>query len=53
MNETDAFVDRALAARLAAEEAVDVAGPQARKILGRRNDAVADVLVGIEPVRGE
>ena len=48
-----AFVDRALAAGLAAVEAVDVAGAQVRDVLGRWHDAKAHVIVGIDAVLGQ
>ena len=53
VDEAGAFVDGALAARLAAEEAVDAADPQARDIFGRRDDAIGHVLLGIEAVHRE
>ena len=40
VDEPGALEDGALAAGLAAEEAIDAADPQARDIFGRWNDAV-------------
>src|SRR5260370_5357925 len=53
VDEARALEHGPLAARFAAERTVDVSHAQVGSIVGRRQDAVFDVLIGIEPIGGK